>query len=236
MIISGKAKIYVELKTKANVTEKSTENVDVIILRPKRFIDKLFVFSVIALVSLLYINFGAAINLSTISDIMKKPVGPLICGCCQFIFMPLIAYGLGHLLFADKPELALGLFFTGVSPGGGASNMWALLLGANINLSIAMTTISTLLAFPMMPMWIFTLGKTIFDRAELKIPYKNIMYSAVGLVIPLMIGILIQKYMPRTAKILVRIIKPCSVFLILFIVIFAIVTNVYLFSLFSVQV
>ncbi|CAO1394627.1 unnamed protein product [Diamesa tonsa] len=235
-VFIGKAKIYVEIKTKANVSETSTESLDVIILRPKRFIDRLFIVSVIALVSLLYINFGAAIDLSKITEIMKKPVGPLICGCCQFIFMPLIAYGLGHLLFADKPELALGLFFTGVSPGGGASNMWALLLGANINLSIAMTTISTLLAFIMMPMWIFTLGKTIFDRADLKIPYKNIMYSAVGLVVPLMIGILIQKYMPRTAKMLVRIIKPCSIFLILFIVIFAIVTNLYLFSLFSLQI
>lgn len=218
------------------MSEKSNELLEVVILRPKGFIDKLFIGSIIVLVSILYINFGAAIDLSAMSEIIKKPVGPVICGCCQFIFMPLIAYGLGHILFSDKPELALGLFFTGVSPGGGASNMWALLLGANINLSIAMTTISTLLAFVMMPLWIFTLGKTIFDRANLKIPYTNIMRSAVGLIVPLLIGILIQKYMPRTAKLLVRIIKPLSIFLILFIVIFAIITNLYLFSLFSWQV
>lgn len=218
------------------MSEKSTERLEVVILRPRRPIDTVFIFSIIALVSILYINFGAAINLSAMSEIIKKPVGPLICGCCQFIFMPLISYGLGHILFADKPELALGLFFTGVSPGGGASNMWALLLGANINLSIAMTTISTLLAFAMMPMWIFTLGKTIFDRANLRIPYTNIISAAVGLIIPLTIGILIQKYMPRTARLLVRIIKPFSLFLILFIVIFAIITNLYLFSLFSWQV
>lgn len=218
------------------MSEKSTEQLEVVILRPRRLIDTLFIASIITLVSILYINFGAAINLSTMSEIIKKPVGPLICGCCQFIFMPLISYGLGHILFSDKPELALGLFFTGVSPGGGASNMWALLLGANINLSIAMTTISTLLAFALMPMWIFTLGKTIFDRANLRIPYTNIMSSAVGLIVPLMIGILIQKYMPRTARLLVRIIKPFSLFLILFIVIFAIITNLYLFSLFSWQV
>lgn len=218
------------------MSEKSTERLEVVIVRPRRLIDTLFIASIITLVSLLYINFGAAINLSTMSEIIKKPVGPLICGCCQFIFMPLMSYGLGHILFADKPELALGLFFTGVSPGGGASNMWALLLGANINLSIAMTTISTLLAFAMMPLWIFTLGRTIFDRANLGIPYRNIMSSAVGLIVPLLIGILIQKYMPRTARLLVRIIKPFSLFLILFIVIFAIITNLYLFSLFSWQV
>lgn len=174
--------------------------------------------------------------MSTIKDILRRPVGPVICFVCQFIFMPLTAYGLGFALFPTAHEMALGLFFTGISPGGGASNMWTLLLGGNINLSIAMTTISTLAAFLMMPFWIFTLGRTIFDRASLGVPYSRISSMAVGLLIPLGIGLLIQRFMPRTAKVLVRILKPVSLVLILFIVIFAIVTNLYIFQLFSWQV
>jgi solute carrier family 10 (sodium/bile acid cotransporter), member 3/5 len=214
----------------------ANEKVDVTVLRPQRFIDKMFVYSVIILVSILYINFGAAINVSTISDILRKPVGPVICFVCQFLLMPLIAYVLGLALFPNAHEMALGLFFTGISPGGGASNMWTLLLGGNINLSIAMTTISTLAAFAMMPLWIFTLGKTIFDRANLGVPYARISSMAAGLLIPLAIGLLIQRFMPKTAKVLVRILKPLSLVLILFIVIFAIVTNLYIFQLFSWQV
>lgn len=196
----------------------------------------MFTYSVIILVSILYINFGAAINLTTIKDIMRKPVGPIICFVCQFLFMPLVSYGLGFALFPEVHEMALGLFFTGISPGGGASNMWTLLLGGNIHLSIAMTTISTLAAFAMMPLWIFTLGKTIFERANLGVPYARITSMAAGLVIPLAVGLLIQRFMPKTTKFLIRIMKPLSFILILFIVIFAIITNLYIFELFSWQV
>lgn len=235
---TGRTKIFVEIKNAANVTERSEvgESLDVTIIRPKRVIDRMFTYSVIILVSILYINFGAAINMSTIKDIMRKPVGPLICFVCQFLFMPVTAYLLGLWLFPEDHEMALGLFFTGISPGGGASNMWTLILGGNINLSIAMTTISTLAAFAMMPFWIFTLGRTIFDKANLGVPYARITEMAFGLLIPLAIGLLIQRFMPRLTKVLVRVLKPVSLILILFIVIFAIITNLYIFKLFSWQV
>jgi sodium/bile acid cotransporter 3/5 len=224
------------IKRNESVTEKSNEQLNVTILRPKRVIDQLFTYSVIILVSILYINFGAALNLQTITDIIRRPIGPLICFICQFIMMPLISYGLGYVLFPTSHEMALGLFFTGISPGGGASNMWTLILGGNINLSIAMTTISTIAAFGMMPLWIFTLGKSIFERAKLGVPYRKIFTMAFGLVIPLGIGLLIQKFFPRFARFLVRILKPVSMILILFIIIFAIVTNFYIFQLFSWEV
>lgn len=225
-----------DIKRTENVTESSNESLNVVILRPKRVIDQLFTLSVIILVSILYVNFGAALNLQTIKEILKRPVGPIICFICQFVFMPLTSFGLGFLLFPTNHEMALGLFFTGISPGGGASNMWTLILGGNINLSIAMTTISTIAAFGMMPLWIFTLGKMIFDRANLGVPYSKIFTMAFGLVIPLSIGLLIQRFFPRVARALVRVLKPVSMILILFIVIFAIVTNFYIFKLFSWQV
>lgn len=133
-IFLGSTKVFVEIKSKAGIIENSNEKLNVTVLRPQRVIDRMFTYSVIILVSILYINFGAAINVSTISDILRKPVGPAICFVCQFLFMPLIAYGLGIALFPKAHEMALGLFFTGISPGGGASNMWTLLLGGNINL------------------------------------------------------------------------------------------------------
>lgn len=88
----------------------------------------------------------------------------------------------------------------------------------------------------MMPLWIFTLGRAIFDRGNLVIPYARIASFAFGLIIPLGIGLLLQRYCPRLAKVLARILKSFSSLLILFIVIFAIITNLYLFQLFTWQV
>lgn len=132
--------------------------------------------------------------------------------------------------------MQLGLFFTGVSPGGGASNIWTILLGGNMDMSIAMTTISTIAAFGMMPLWLFTLGKTIFDKGNLSVPYSTLLTYIIALIIPLTIGLLIQRYLPRAARFLTRILKTLSALLIVFIVVFAIVTNLYLFKLFSWEV
>lgn len=137
--------------------------------------------------------------------------------------------------------------------------MWSVILGGNIDLSISMTTISTFSAFgnnflftcwkdfviiiyfyyyfiAMMPLWLFTLGTTIFNRGHLVVPYSRIASFALGLIIPLSIGLLIQRFYPKLAKLLVRILKSCSSLLIIFIVVFAIATNLYLFQLFTWQV
>lgn len=232
----GNANLYVELRRKDNRTVTSKEKLLVTVIREERVIDKVFTISVAVLVSILYINFGAALDIPTLKLIARKPIGPVIGFVAQFLFMPLLSYGLGHVLFPDSYEMQLGLFFTGVSPAGGASNIWTVVLGGNLNLSLAMTTISTFAAFGMMPLWIFTLGKTIFSKGNLGVPYRNIASFAIGLVVPLGIGLLIQRYSPRTARILVRILKPMAAILVLFIVIFAIVTNLYLFELFSWQI
>ncbi|XP_033219577.1 P3 protein isoform X2 [Belonocnema kinseyi] len=206
---------------------------EVIVTRQERVIDTVFTASVVILVSILYINFGCAMDWDLCRKTLKKPVGPAIGFVCQFLFMPVISYVIGYVLFPDYPEMQLGIFFTGISPSGGASNIWTLMLGGNLNLSITMTTLCTVGAFAFIPFWLFTLGKHIFDRGNLQVPYFKIATYAIGLLIPLAIGFFIQKKMPRFCKIMVRIMKPFSVILIIFIIIFAIVTNLYLFKLFS---
>ena len=53
----------------------------------------------------------------------------------------------------------LGLFVLGCCPGGTGSNFWTLLLNGDINMSITMTFMSSILALVFMPIWIFLLGK-----------------------------------------------------------------------------
>ena len=79
----------------------------------------------------------------------------------------------------------------------------------------------------------FSLGQVIFhdeDRA-IVIPYYKICIYAFCLVIPLSIGLLIARFAPRLSKFLVRILKPMALFLILFIMIFGVWANLYIFRL-----
>lgn len=235
-VFLGKTKISCKVFFKNGTSETSTDELTVTVIRRMRVLDHLFTGGVATLVAVLYINFGAAIDWKAAANIIRKPIGPAVCFVSQFLFMPLISYALGRVLFPNNHEMALGLFFTGVSPAGGASNIWTFILGGNLDLSVTMTTISTIAAFGMMPLWIFTLGKHIFESGDLAVPYDKIGMYAAALVLPLAIGFCIQKYLPRVTRILVRILKPASTILILFIIIFATVTNLYMFELFSWQI
>lgn len=236
--VTGNLLGYVEVRLQLinesdNAVWKNSNPLKVKVVRNQGVIDHLFTYSVAVLVSVIYISFGCALDWSVFKTMFRRPVGPIIGFWSQFLFMPLISFGLGKLLFPGSVPMQLGMFFTGVSPGGGASNIWTYLLGGNLNLSITMTTISSFAAFAMMPLWIFTLGKVIFEEGKLGVPYSRIATFAIALVIPLGIGYLIQKNLPRVTKILVRILKPFAALLILFIIIFAVITNLYLFKLFT---
>lgn len=171
-IFIGKANLHIEIVNGVKVEQ--SDSMPVIIIRDVRLIDTLFIISVASLVSILYINFGAALDFQKVKSVLWRPVGPAIAFGCHFLFLPLVShtftflnlndsksgklkyisivllqasYGLGLLLFPNDPALQLGLFFTGVSPAGGASNTWTVILGGNIDLSITMSTTSTLASF-----------------------------------------------------------------------------------------
>lgn len=99
----GQSEVYVKLKIPGtNKTEQAKENLDVIVTRRKRIIDHVFTGTVALLVSILYINFGAALDLKIVKNILLRPVGPAIGFCGQFLLMPLIAYGLGKTFFTTN--------------------------------------------------------------------------------------------------------------------------------------
>ncbi len=207
----------------------SSDRLPVSVTRVKTIQSKMFGYSVAVLISIAYVNMGCAMDLGVVKEQLRLPIGPAIGFACQFVVMPLLSFALGYIF--DSAPMRLGLFVTGTSPGGGASNIWTLMFGGNLNLSVTMTAISTFAAFIMMPAWIFTLGTVIFSDSDIIIPYYKICTYAVCLVVPLSIGLLITRYLPRVSKVMVRVIKPMALFLILFILIFGVWANLYMFKL-----
>lgn len=87
----GNPDVFVELlDPDGNVVEESAQQLPVVVIRRDELIDHLFVASVATLVSILYINFGAAINLQKLRAIVTRPIGPIIGFGSQFILMPLV--------------------------------------------------------------------------------------------------------------------------------------------------
>jgi len=205
------------------------DSLPVSVVRKKTVQSRIFTFLVAVIFPLVYINMGCAMDLGVVKATLRRPVGPLIGFVCQFLLMPLIAFAVGFAFPANHP-FRLGLFVTGASPGGGGSNMWTLMFGGNLDLSLTMTTISSLAAFAMMPLWIFSLGRLVYSD-DIVIPYSKILVTFGALIVPLAIGLLVTRYLPRVSKFLVRILKPLALCLLLFILVVGVWANLYIFKL-----
>lgn len=166
---------------------------------------------------------------------LKKPVAPAIGLFAQFIIMPLLSYLIAYAIFVPRGlySMALGLFVTGCSPGGGASNFWTLLLDGNLNLSVTMTFISTICSLVMMPSWLYFLGHPFLQGfssdAVIKVPYAKIASSLISLILPLLIGIAIKKWKPEWAAKARTVMRPFIIFVMIFVVVFGSLTNLYMF-------
>jgi len=205
---------------KLNV-QHGSESLQITVTRSKakKTASKIFGYSVAALISFAYINMGCALDLEVMKKVLRRPIGPLIGFVSQFMFMPVCSFVLGYVFPWSNPAMKLGLFVTGCSPGGGASNIWTVMFGGNLDLSIVMTAVSTFSAFFMMPVWIYLLGEIIIADTPIVIPYAKILTYGIMLVVPLLVGVSIRKCLPKVANILVKILKPMALFLIVFILV-----------------
>ncbi|XP_035215148.1 ileal sodium/bile acid cotransporter-like [Stegodyphus dumicola] len=225
----GFGKVFIlEKNVTSQKVRKLKPPLEVVVVRQDKVINKVFTAFVATIVTINYINMGCALDIGVVKKVLKRPIGPAVGFVCQFLVMPLVSYGVGYLLFED-PVLRLGLFTFGCSPGGGASNMWTVLLGGNLNLSITMTFVSTLAALATIPLWLFTLGKTILEGTNIVIPYSNILISLASLTIPIGLGLLIQRYFPKVASRSKKILAPICIIMIIGIIILASVANSYMF-------
>ena len=77
--------------------------------------------------------------------VAKRPVAVVIGVVAQFTIMPALAWAIGHL-FGLEGEAMIGMILVGAAPGGTASNVIVYLAKGDTALSVALTTVSTLLA------------------------------------------------------------------------------------------
>ncbi|KAM8846899.1 hepatic sodium/bile acid cotransporter-like [Synchiropus picturatus] len=129
-----------------------------------------------------------------------KPKGVAIALLAQYAVMPLTAFVLVKV-FRLTGTTAIMILICGCCPGGSLSNILALGIKGDMNLSIVMTSCSTLLALGMMPLLLYIYCHS-FPHLQSAVPYKDISLSLVMILIPCGIGILINHYRPKYAKLI----------------------------------
>lgn len=164
------------------------------------------VFTVVSalMIGLLMFSLGCSVEVQKLWGHIRRPWGIAVGMLCQFGLMPLIAYLL-IISFSLKPLQAIAVLIMGCCPGGTVSNIFTFWVDGDMDLSISMTTCSTMAALGMMPLclYLYTLSWNL--EQNLTIPYQNIGITLVCLIIPVAFGIYVNYRWPKQSKIILKI-------------------------------
>ncbi|KAF0880198.1 SOAT protein, partial [Crocuta crocuta] len=164
------------------------------------------VFTVVSAVmmGLLMFSLGCSVEFRKLWSHIRRPWGIAVGLLCQFGLMPLTAYLLA-ISFSLKPAQAIAVLVMGCCPGGTISNIFTFWVDGDMDLSISMTTCSTVAALGMMPLclYLYTLSWNL--EQNLTIPYQNIGITLLCLTIPVAFGVYVNYRWPKQSKIILKI-------------------------------
>lgn len=114
------------------------------------------------LLGIVMFGMGIMLTFNDFSEVVKHPKSVIVGVVGQFVIMPAIAFALAKL-FVLPTDLAIGVILVGACPGGTSSNVMTYLAKGNTALSVACTTISTLLAPLLTPIIFYVLASQWID-------------------------------------------------------------------------
>ena len=161
------------------------------------------------------IMFGMGLTLSPddFKILGQQPKAVIVGVIAQFAIMPSIAFALARA-FDLPPDIAVGVILVGSCPGGTASNVITYLAKGNVPLSVAVTSVSTLLA-PLLTPAVFY----VFANQWLQINAGSMFISIAQIVIlPIVLGVLLHKFFRKQTDAAVEVLPLVSVVSIVLII------------------
>ncbi|MDH2926828.1 bile acid:sodium symporter family protein [Lonepinella koalarum] len=139
------------------------------------------------LLGIVMFGMGITLTFNDFSEVVKHPRSVVIGVIGQFVIMPAIAFALAKI-FALPADLAVGIILVGSCPGGTSSNVMTYLAKGNTALSVACTTISTLLAPLLTPVIFYVLASQ-----WLEIDASAMFISVLKMVLlPILLGLIVR--------------------------------------------
>ncbi len=94
---------------------------------------------------------GLELSLEDFRRVMRFPVAIAVGTLAQWLLLPLSS-GLLIRLFQPEDDVAAGVILLAAAPGGGISNVFCYLAGANVALSVTLTAVASLFAVLTLPL------------------------------------------------------------------------------------
>lgn len=168
---------------------------------------------IVPLLGLIMFGMGLTLSRDDFREVAKRPVDVAIGVAGQFVIMPALAWLLSTALQLP-PEIAVGVILVGCCPGGTASNVMTFLARGDVALSVAVTSVTTLLAPVVTPALIYLLASQ-----WLEVSAAAMFWSIVQVVVlPIAFGVLAQSLLREKVKACITVLPLVSVVAIVAIV------------------
>jgi len=140
-----------------------------------------------ALTFLMILFISLTIQPRQLALVVRQPL-PVLAGLLlNFVYMPLVCWGLARLLVNDS-QLAVGVILVGVVPCAGMAAVWTALLKGDVPLGMAINALTMILApFLIPPLMVLLAGSSVAVN-----PWNMFQQLAVILLIPLALGITLR--------------------------------------------
>jgi len=162
---------------------------------------------------------GSLVRVEQLRDFFRMSSRVLVGLLTQYTVMPLTAWAVS--LAFDDPLLRVGIVLVGCMPGAMASNVMTLLFRGDLILSVAMTTVATLICPFTLAFWLPLLA----DR-RVEVPTGGLAWNATWMVVlPVAAGILLRYLLTRIPGWWDRVTAGLASTIIVFIILVIVATN-----------
>ncbi|XP_033738590.1 uncharacterized protein LOC117326090 [Pecten maximus] len=198
-------------------------------IRPEKTADFVFDCSAAAVAILISFGIGCVTDTESLKRQLKYPMSILIGVCCQFLLMPVLAFGIAMMLPLEL-SIRFGLLCVACVPGGGLGHVAVVVSQADLPLSLAMNLLSIIVMLGTAPMWISVLGQYFGQKSISKVIYNFEIWLA-STFFAYTAGLVINRFKPGMADALLTwIIKPFLLLATILYITLGVYINMYMFD------
>ena len=154
---------------------------------------------------IIMIGIGMSAKLKDFKILVKNPKAGLIGILSQILLLPCLGFIIGTILNLTHLQM-VGILLITLCPSGSGSNIISKMVGADLALSVSLTTISSLLSLIILPLvlnYYIDLNNNSFNNIRLPI-IESLIQIFLTSVLPVALGLLVSEKKPN----IVEVVKP----------------------------
>lgn len=175
------------------------------------------IFIVLPILTLLMFDLGLALQPKDFQLITQRPKAMLAGLIGQIVLLPIVAWAVGSV-FHVAPLFFLGIMLIACCPGGSSSNVFSMLAGGDVALSVSLTAFSSIITLFTSPFIMDLMTQYVGTDMDVHLPVGNLLVqNLVLMAVPILLGLWIAvrhaSLAQRMHNVLKRLAFPCLILL-----------------------